>query len=89
MEVTLASMTKYDKKYSDSPRHGCPLDRGMADSYYYRNPRPHYWPEGTEIGVKVEAHQMTPDEIEEYLVGYYWNEKFGEKKDDGEVYPMY
>ena len=34
--------------------HGSPEDRGSADYYYYRNREPHYWPEGTGNGTKVE-----------------------------------
>jgi hypothetical protein len=61
--------------------HGNPFDRGSADSWYSRGIDPHYWPEGTYKGTRVEAKDMTPAQIEAYLAGYNWNEEFGGKKD--------
>ena len=54
--------------------HGSPFDRGSADSYYQRGEDPHYWPEGTYKGLRVEANEMTPEEIEAYNAGFQWNE---------------
>ena len=53
-----------------TPRHGGPLDRGSADRYYGRPFDPHYWPEGTYKGIRVEEADMTVDQIEEYTYGY-------------------
>lgn len=53
-----------------SREHGSPCDRGSADAYYHRPKNPHYWPEGTYNGTKVEAKDMTPEEIEAYNYGY-------------------
>jgi hypothetical protein len=59
-------------------QHGSLYDRGSADSYYGRMPDPHWWPNGTGHGVPVS--QLKPEEIEEYLAGYAWNEQYGHKK---------
>lgn len=53
-----------------TPKHGGPLDRGSADRYYGRPFDPHYWPEGTYKGKRVEEADMTVDQIEEYTYGY-------------------
>ena len=53
-----------------TPKHGGPLDRGSADRYYGRPFDPHYWPEGTYKGIRVEEADMTVDQIEEYTYGY-------------------
>jgi len=65
-------------------KHGSPFDRGCADSYYHRLSRPHYWPLGTGRGERVDAPDMTPDQIEAYLAGYEFNEQSGDKKDYGD-----
>ena len=80
----LNEITKYTvngKTYEQ--QHGNPFDRGSADSWYDRPQCPHYWPEGTYKGIKVEAKDMTPAEIEAYYAGYDYNEQFGGKKDWG------
>ena len=59
--------------------HGSLYDRGSADSYYGRMPEPHYWPEGTGHGVKVS--DLNEAEVAEYMAGYEYNERFGDKKD--------
>jgi len=59
--------------------HGSLYDRGSADSYYGREPDPHYWPDGTGHGVKVT--KLNPAEIAEYMAGYQHNEQLGHKKD--------
>ena len=60
--------------------HGGPFDRGTADSYYGREIDPHWWPEGTYIGRRREMAEMSAEEVQAYLAGYEYNEKFGEKK---------
>jgi len=51
-------------------KHGSPADRGSADYYYWRPKDPHYWPEGTGRGVRVEAKDMTPEELAAYNEAY-------------------
>ena len=63
--------------------HGSPYDRGGADSYYGRRFEPHYWPEGTNKGTKIDREDMTKSEIEEYAKGWQVNEDLGYHKDWG------
>lgn len=70
----------------DSPQfkrdqHGSLYDRGSADSYYGRPRSPHWWPEGTGRGEKIE--DLNDLERAEYLAGYEHNEQSGDKKDWG------
>tara|TARA_Y100000389_G_scaffold169851_1_gene176450 strand:+ start:1605 stop:1814 length:210 start_codon:yes stop_codon:yes gene_type:complete len=67
-------MTKYNQK------HGSPFDRGNADSYYRRAPDPHWWPQGSYKGSRVDESDMTAQEIEAYNAGYDENEKDGNYK---------
>jgi hypothetical protein len=60
--------------------HGSPFDRGTADSYYGRSEDPHWWPEGTGNGTRVEIIDMTNEEIEDYYAGYAYNEYSCNKK---------
>lgn len=50
--------------------HGSPYDRGSADAYYRRPRDPHYWPNGTYEGARVEAKDMTSLQRAEYEKGY-------------------
>jgi hypothetical protein len=59
--------------------HGCLFDRGSADSYYHRAPRPHYGGVGGDSGPEVQV--TDEDSVAEYLAGYEDNEKFGSKKE--------
>jgi hypothetical protein len=61
--------------------HGGPFDRGSADSYYGRGRDPHYYPQGTYKGDRVE--RLTAEQVEAYYAGYDYNEQFGDKKDWG------
>lgn len=70
----LADRVQFDRK-----RHGSLWDRGSADSYYHRPRSPHWWPEGTGKGQKIEI--LTIEERNEYLAGYDHNERFGDKKE--------
>lgn len=63
----------------DRERHGGLFDRGRADSYYSRAQRPHWWPQGTGLGLEVS--ELNEAEVEEYLAGYEWNEMHGDKKE--------
>jgi len=55
--------------------HGSLFDRGSADSHYGRRQDPHYKVDGEEIKVTDAAS------INEYLAGYAWNERYGDKKE--------
>ena len=63
--------------------HGSPWDRGSADSYYRRARQPHWWPQGTGHGTRIEQADMTAEQIIEYNEGYDWNEAHGDKKNWG------
>ena len=65
-------------QYDD--RHGGPFDRGSADSYYGRGIDIHYYVGATAQTARVEGKDMTPEQIVEYMAGYEYNEKFGDKK---------
>lgn len=52
------------------PKHGSPQDRGSADAYYGRPYDPHWWPEGTGFGPRIEREDMTPEQLEEYEYGF-------------------
>jgi len=51
-------------------RHGGPRDRGSADRYYGRLFKPHYFPNGTYKGYRVDEKDMSASEIQEYLEGW-------------------
>lgn len=53
--------------------HGSPYDRGSADAYYMRGFDPHWWPEGTNHGKRIEADAMTEQQLKEYEAG--WKEQ--------------
>ena len=61
--------------------HVSPFDRGSADSYYGRAQNPHKYPNGTGNAPRIEAPEMTLQEMREYYKGYVYNEQFGDKKD--------
>ena len=58
--------------------HGSLWDRGSADSYYGRPRDPHWYPDGSYNGERVT--DLTPDQVQEYMDGYDWNELHGDKK---------
>jgi hypothetical protein len=61
--------------------HGSPFDRGAADSYYHRPLDPHWYPEGSYRGDRIEAAAMHGIQLRAYAMGYEFNERFGDKKD--------
>ncbi len=61
--------------------HGSLFDRGSADSYYGRYREPHYGGVGGDSGPRVPVSDQ--DSVNEYMLGYDWNEKHGDKKDWG------
>jgi hypothetical protein len=71
--------TVHGKTYEQE--HGNAFDRGSADSWYSRPRDPHCWPEGSYNGTRVEACNMTAEQVEAYHAGYDYNEQFGGKKD--------
>ena len=74
--MTVAQQTEYDT------RHGGAYDRGSADSYYHRPPRPHLFVGDTYQSAEVLALPDSP-EWKAYMAGYEDNERFGDKKDWG------
>lgn len=60
--------------------HGNPFDRGSADSYYGRPEDPHWYPEGSYKGTRVESQDMSMAELRAYYAGYEYNELSGDKK---------
>ena len=60
-------------------KHGSLYDRGSADSYYGRMPSPHYGGVGGDSGPQVFVYDECS--VAEYLAGYEYNERHGEKKD--------
>ena len=66
-------------------RHGGPWDRGRADKWYGRDIRPHYFEGATYQSRRVEAVDMTQEQVNEYLSGYRWQTLQGETKLDIEV----
>ena len=75
----------WNPSYSQCYRkHGNPYDRGGADSYYDRTIDPHWWPNGTSIGNRIEQSHMTLPQVKEYYQGYYDNESAGDFKDWGD-----
>ena len=60
-------------------KHGSLYDRGSADSHYGRMPNPHYGGVGGDSGPRIEVYDESS--VAEYLAGYEYNERFGDKKD--------
>jgi hypothetical protein len=63
-----------EKVQFDRNRHGGLYDRGGSDSYYRRPRDPHWYPNGTYNGERID--DLTNEEIEEYNKGYYENNDF-------------
>ena len=62
------------------PVHGSPQDRGSADRYYGRTFDPHWWPNGTGKGTRIEMVDMDSEQIVEYAYGFNHEE---DRKDWG------
>ncbi len=73
------SLREIDGKVFDE-RHGGAFDRGSADSYYGRQPDPHYYVGATSFSERITEEQMTPEALEAYRAGYDYNEQYGDKK---------
>lgn len=53
------------------PRHGSSADRGSADAYYGRAYDPHFYEGASMQSVRVEAKDMTQDELMDYHTAYH------------------
>jgi len=51
-------------------RHGGAYDRGSADAYYRRSVEPHYYTGATYTSPRLEAVDMSREEIAAYMAGY-------------------
>lgn len=51
-------------------RHGGAYDRGSADSWFGREPRPHYFTGATYQSTMIEEVDMSEEEITAYMAGY-------------------
>jgi hypothetical protein len=51
-------------------RHGGAYDRGSADAWYGRPAEPHYFTGDTYQSTKIEAVDMSEEEIAAYMAGY-------------------
>lgn len=69
-------------KYYDQ-RHGGAFDRGRADSWYSRERNPHMFTGATYASLQISQADMTPQQVDDYLAGYEWNERHGGKKNYG------
>jgi hypothetical protein len=74
-------LIEFEGKYYDS-RHGGPFDRGMADSYYGRAFRPHFFIGNSNSSPEVTLSGEDPKWLE-YEAGYNYNEFLGDKKNWG------
>lgn len=62
-------------------RHGSAYDRGSADAYYRRPPRPHYFEGNSFSSPIVTEEHMTEEEIKEYWRGYHEGIELGDFKE--------
>ena len=62
-------------------RHGGAYDRGSADAWYGRQPEPHYYTGDTYASTRIDAVDMSTEEIEAYMTGYR-ETPFGQKQWD-------
>jgi hypothetical protein len=60
--------------------HGSPFDRGSADSWYSRPQLAHKMIHGPHGSRRVEAQDLTLQEMSDYYRGYEYNELHGGKK---------
>ena len=71
MRLEMKSETKITSiKEVTNTEHGSPYDRGSADAWYARPMSPHWYPKGTYMGKRVDASEMSEQEIAEYNYGY-------------------
>ena len=70
---------EFEGKEYDS-RHGGAFDRGSADSWYSRGINPHMFLGDSYQSVEIGVRDMTQEQVNAYLAGYAYNERFGGKK---------
>lgn len=58
-------------------RHGGAYDRGTADSYYGRERDPHYYTGASYDSIRLDAVDMSEEEITAYNQGYDHYEAIG------------
>jgi hypothetical protein len=80
LEEDVVSRTEFEGRTYDS-RHGGAFDRGSADSWYSRPRRPHLFLGGSYQSVEIGARDMTQEQVDSYMAGYDYNERYGGKKD--------
>jgi len=51
-------------------RHGGAYDRGSADAWYGRPPEPHYFTGASFQSTRIDAVDMSAEEIAAYMAGY-------------------
>jgi hypothetical protein len=69
-----ATLPQFDRK-----RHGSLFDRGRADAWYRRSFEPHWYPNGTYTGPRID--RLTAEEIDEYNRGYLYQQESGDFKE--------
>ncbi len=71
-DTTLEQFEFMDKhgRYDDYKKHGGPYDRGSADAWYARAPEPHFYPDGSYQGDRIDEDKMTINQREAYWAGY-------------------
>ena len=62
-------------RYKSERTHGCPYDRGSADAYYGREPKPHYWLNGNGRNGGT-VYELTYEQQEAYAQGYFNQNSF-------------
>lgn len=60
-----------DSLDAGSRRHGGPADRGSADRYYGLPCRPHYYLGAYLQSRRIEADEMSPEQIAEYTAAWH------------------
>jgi hypothetical protein len=55
------------------------FDRGRADAWYRRSFEPHWYPNGTYTGPRID--RLTAEEIDEYNRGYLYQQESGDFKE--------
>ena len=74
-------MTTAYQTRSPFTRHGGAYDRGSADAYYGRPREPHYYTGASYNSIRLDAVDMSREEIEAYNQGYDDQVRSGDRKD--------
>ena len=62
-------------------RHGSAYDRGSADAYYGRPREPHYYTGASYNSIRLDAVDMSREEVAAYNQGYDDQVRSGDRKD--------